>query len=183
MQAKYTDLLLLNKHDLISEHQYDILQDALGELNDQTPRIRISESSPPKPEILFGLDTNLWDAEKEGDQKAFWDGVAGQGGWHGDEVETKSVWKGGEVPGKKRKREAGEHEHKHGEEGECGCQRGEADRVGAEDGHGRVEEVEPIERGDLEAILQKLSFEIYRGESESAILPSTSGSCLGFCAA
>lgn len=158
LQAKYTDLLLLNKHDQVSEREYDILLDALGELNDTTPRIRISPNSPPKPEILFGLDTTLF--EKSGDEKAFWDGVGKEGGWHGDEVETKSVWLGGQEPSRKRQRQ---HVHKEGEA--CGC---------GEEGETMETGVKGVQREVLEQQLKKLNFEIYRGKPSLACIVLTS---------
>lgn len=135
--------------------------DALGELNDQTPRIRISEQSPPSPDIIFGLDTKLF--EKKGDEEAFWKLKGEEGGWHGDEVETRTVWKGGVAGGGKRKRDQGNghgHVHKADEEGVCGC---EGDGVeGTSEAAGTVE---PVEKEVLEESLRKLNFEIYRGES------------------
>lgn len=156
LQAKYTDLLLLNKHAEVSERNYDILMDALGELNDETPRIRISPDSPPKPEILFGLDTKLFEAQNE--ESSYWDKIGKDANWHGDEVETKTVWSGGVPPGQgaKRKRaDAHAHEHDHGQ-GECGC---------GDEGEIEAGEVLPISNGDLDAALAKLNFEIYRGRS------------------
>ena len=131
--------------------------DALGELNDQTPRIRISEQSPPSTDVIFGLDTKLF--EKKGDEEAFWKAKGDEGGWHGDEVETRTVWRGG-AGGKRKRAEEQAHEREH-TEGDCGC---EGDNAGADDG-GISGEVVPVETDVLEASLRKLNFEIYRGES------------------
>lgn len=128
----------------MTEREYDILLDTLGDLNDTTPRIRISPSNPPKPEILFGLDTKLF--EQSGDEVSYWDKIGQDGGWHGDEVETKSISLGGES--KKRKR------HNHAEGEECGCEAEEEVKEGAKG----------VERQALEEQLKKLNFEIYRGE-------------------
>lgn len=141
----------------MSERDYDILMDALGELNDETPRIRISPDSPPKPDVLFGLDTKLFEAQNE--ESSYWDKIGKDANWHGDEVETKTVWSGGVPPGQgaKRKR-ADPHEHAHEHEhGECGCE----DQV-----EGDIGEVQPLAKEDLDAALAKLNFEIYRGESK-----------------
>ncbi|TYJ58111.1 hypothetical protein B9479_001207 [Cryptococcus floricola] len=145
LQAKYTDLLLLNKHQIPNERDYDVLLDRLNDLNDETPKIKIgpAPSNPPKPELIFGLDSKLWDAT--GKERKDWGVIGEEGKWHGDEVEVKGVYKG--------KRPV-KHDHAHGEA--CGtCEKGEqeAETVG---------EVEPLERETLEKELAKLSFEIYR---------------------
>ncbi|WVR04865.1 hypothetical protein IAU60_001877 [Kwoniella sp. DSM 27419] len=146
LQAKYTDLLLLSKHQLTTERQMDDLLDALGELNDETPKIKVgpAPANPPRPEIVFGLDTKLFQlAEGE---KATWAGVGGQGDWHGDEVETKQVYRG-------RKGKAKAHQHEHGEA--CAS----CEEASAEDAS---DEVQPLDRDLLDGQLKKLSFEIYR---------------------
>lgn len=149
LQAKYTDLILLNKHHLPNPRQFDTLLDRLNDLNDETPKLRIgpAPSNPPKPEVIFGLDSKLWSV-KDGERKD-WGEMATREGWHGDEVEVKGVYKG-----KKPK-----HEHKRvggkGEGKECGdCQKPEVEE--------NVGPVEPIERELLEKELSKLSYEIYR---------------------
>ncbi|ADV24550.1 cytoplasmic protein [Cryptococcus gattii E566] len=149
LQAKYTDLILLNKHHLPNPRQFDTLLDRLNDLNDETPKLRIgpAPSNPPKPEIIFGLDSKLWSV-KDGERKD-WGEMATQGGWHGDEVEVKGVYKG-----KKPK-----HEHEHvegkGEGKECeDCQQAEVEE--------NIGPVEPVERELLEKELSKLSYEIYR---------------------
>lgn len=147
--------------------------DALGELNDQTPRIRISQDSPPKPEILFGLDTKLF--ERRNDEENYWKTIGQEGGWHGDEVETKTVWLGG-TSGKKRKRAEGSHEegtvdhpHSHGAGEACEC---DTERTEEE------QRAEPTEREALEEQLTKLNFEIYRGKPYSSAVTLTSSSAL-----
>lgn len=137
LQAKYTDLHLLSKHDLCTEREFDILLDHLGELTDQTPYIRVSRDKPIRPEVLFGLDTQLFKLEDERDT---WEALGGAGR-HMDEVETRSVWRGGAQPG-------ASHEHAAGES--CGsCPKGEAAEGGL------------LSREQLDAAL-KLPFEIYR---------------------
>lgn len=142
LQAQYTDLLLLSKHGLCTERELDILLDRLFELNDGTPHIKVSTKAPLRPELVFGLDSKLF---TKGSQEAdSWAALGGQGE-HIDEVETKSVWRGGKKPGKK-------HEHK-----DDGCKDCEDTKEETID-----ETVMPIERAELEAQLSKLSFEIYR---------------------
>jgi G3E family GTPase len=156
LQAQYTDLLLLNKHQLVSENAFDILMDHLGTLNDTTPRIRVSAEHPVEPDVVFGLDTKLF--LKSGQEGVDWEKLvsgrsnAGQrGGWHGDEVEVRGVWKG--------KRKLPEHHvHAHGQEDCISC---------VAENHGGGEEeitIKPISRELLETELLRLDFEVYRGQ-------------------
>jgi hypothetical protein len=162
IQAKYTDCLLLNKYDLVTERELDSVLDHLYELNDETPMIRVSKSSPLKPELVFGLDTKLF--EKGSEETADWEllGVDGKKETHMEEIETRSVWRGGSKPGKGKKREAlGDghgHEHAKGEKCDCdGETAGEDESVAGDEA--------PVSLKLLEAELKKLPFEIYRGES------------------
>lgn len=136
LQAKYTDLHLLTKHEECSEREYDILLDYLGELTDETPHIKVSKDKPIRPEVIFGLDTQLFKLEDERDT---WEALGGKG-QHMDEVETRSVWRGGAQPGK--------HEHPEGETCKS-CPKGEATEGGQ------------LSREQLDTAL-KLPFEIYR---------------------
>jgi len=133
----------------------DTLHDHLSTLNEDTPRIKVSSESPITPELVFGLDTQLF--SRQGEEGVDWEKLAGEGAgsgkWHGDEVETKTIWKGGRKPG------SGKGKHQHADGAAC---------EGCDDMLAEVEvnkEVEPISKETLEAALSKLSFEIYRGES------------------
>lgn len=127
----------------------DTLHDHLSTLNEDTPRIKVSSDSPITPDLVFGLDTQLFSSQ--GQEEVDWEKMAGGSGWHGDEVETKTIWKGGKRPGK---------DHDHAEGTKCeGCVTQQE-----EDARG---EVEPITKETLETALSKLSFEIYRGMSTS----------------
>ena len=122
----------------------DTLHDHLSTLNEDTPRIKVSSESPITPDLVFGLDTQLF--SRQGEEGVDWEKIAGGSGWHGDEVETKTIWKGGKKPGTK---------HDHAEGSSCeGC------AAVPEDG---TVDVEPISKETLETALSKLSFEIYRG--------------------
>lgn len=162
IQAKYTDCLLLNKYDLVTERQLDDVLDHLYELNDETPMIRVSKDTPLKPELVFGLDTKLF--EKGAQETADWEnlGVDGQKSTHMDEIETRSVWRGGERPGKGKKRTAlGDgHEHEHGKGDKCDCT-GQAEETATPS---TVQEPTPVDMEALEEQLNKLPFEIYRGK-------------------
>jgi len=125
----------------------DTLHDHLSTLNEDTPRIKVSSESPITPDLVFGLDTQLF--SRQGEEGVDWEKIAGGSGWHGDEVETKTIWKGGEKPGKK-------HDHTEGSKCE-GCAGDDLVETGGE--------VEPISKETLETALSKLSFEIYRGKS------------------
>nr|XP_019046822.1 cytoplasmic protein [Kwoniella bestiolae CBS 10118]OCF25752.1 cytoplasmic protein [Kwoniella bestiolae CBS 10118] len=151
LQAKYTDLLLLSKHQLTTERQMDDLIDSLNDLNDETPKIKVGPSpdNPPKPEVIFGLDTKLFGLV-EGEKES-WDQIGGKAGWHGDEVETKQIYIGRKGKAKFN------HQHEDGKEcGECSTPTDQEDEEAA------TEDLQLIDREMLERELTKLSFEIYR---------------------
>lgn len=159
-------MLLLSKHQLCSESDMDTLHDHLSTLNEDTPRIKVSSESPITPDLVFGLDTQLFSRQSE--EGVDWEKLAGEGAgvgkWHGDEVETKTLWRGGRRPGSDKGKGKGkevDHGHKHENGDACAsCTVDEADEV--------VEgEVVPTSRETLEAALSKLSFEIYRGTSHN----------------
>ncbi|WWC59768.1 uncharacterized protein I303_102330 [Kwoniella dejecticola CBS 10117] len=156
LQAKYTDLLLLSKHHLTTERQMDDLIDSLNDLNDETPKIKVGPSpdNPPKPELIFGLDTKLFELV-EG-EKASWEKIGSASSsnpekWHGEEIETKQIWKG-----RKGKSKAAPHFHEDGQE----CTHTHDDSIQNDD-DGDVE-VDYIDKELLERELGKLSFEVYR---------------------
>jgi hypothetical protein len=126
----------------------DTLHDHLSTLNEDTPRIKVSSESPITPDLVFGLDTQLF--SRQGEEGVDWEKIAGGGGWHGDEVETKTIWKGGIQPGKGK-------EHTHAEGEVCGACSKDEERTDEK------EDVRPITKEILETALSKLSFEIYRG--------------------
>ena len=151
----------------------DTLHDRLSALNEDTPRIKISKDTPIDPEVLFGLDTQLF--AKTHDEGLTWDEIAGKAGWHGDEVETKSVWKGGKRPGSEHK-----HEHDHADGEACEChnhdhahshEHDHPHTNGEANGETSEDILTPISRGVLRKELGKLNFEIYRGTSKSLPLP------------
>ena len=167
LQAKYTDLLLLSKSHLVSEHDLDILMDHLGTLNDETARIRVGPDNPVRPEVIFGLDTALWSKSRAEGEEAAWADLGGSGstskGGHSDEVETATVWRGGSRPGKQGTRQVCGHAHVDGEECDSGHGTGANGTLSAQEAADG--DLVPLERAKLEEELGKLSFEIYRGES------------------
>ncbi|PIA14723.1 cobW-domain-containing protein [Coemansia reversa NRRL 1564] len=60
LQAKYTDLILLNKCEHVTERQLDIVVDHVNELNTDTPKLKVIAGSGVDPEMIFGLDTALF---------------------------------------------------------------------------------------------------------------------------
>ncbi|CDZ96228.1 Cobalamin synthesis protein [Phaffia rhodozyma] len=96
MQAKYTDIIILNKWDLVNDRQLDNVLDHLYTLNDETPKLRHSEADPLTPSVLFGLDSKLF-LERETEEAEF-----KAAGWqegnssHNAEVETFGVFRGGD---------------------------------------------------------------------------------------
>lgn len=57
MQAQYTDVILLNKWEHVSERDLDIVLDHLGTLNDLTPKLRCEGKSGVPPSLIFGLES------------------------------------------------------------------------------------------------------------------------------
>ncbi|KAJ2317378.1 hypothetical protein IWW51_005380, partial [Coemansia sp. RSA 2702] len=51
LQAQYTDLILLNKWEHISERQLDIVIDHVNELNTDTPKINVDSNTGINPEV------------------------------------------------------------------------------------------------------------------------------------
>ncbi|KAI9349530.1 CobW/HypB/UreG, nucleotide-binding domain-containing protein [Obelidium mucronatum] len=66
MQAKYTDVILLNKHELISERQFDLVLDHVYELNEETPKIKCNGTQGVSPSLIFGIDTKLFQLASDG---------------------------------------------------------------------------------------------------------------------
>ncbi|KAK0495257.1 cobW-domain-containing protein [Armillaria luteobubalina] len=88
MQSSYTDMILINKWEHVSERQLDTVLDHLGTLNDLTPKIRCRGKQGVDLKLIFGLETKLFMEEE-----AFKD-VA-----HQDEVETVTILRGADLSG------------------------------------------------------------------------------------
>lgn len=149
----------------------DRLQDHLSTLNDETPRLKVGPDAPLTPDIAFGLDTKLFELAEgesaEWAQLAVSEGAPASG-WHGDEVETRTVWRGGRHPAARKGKskaagQGGEHIHANGE-AHHGHHAHENGHTHAGEDEGEVDEGGCVEQAELEAALSKLSFEIYRGE-------------------
>ncbi|KAG8733317.1 hypothetical protein FRC11_007200 [Ceratobasidium sp. 423] len=88
MQAQYTDVILINKWEHVSERDLDIVLDHLGTLNDLTPKLRCTGKSGVPPDLLFGLDSKQFlDLPTQGTDEN-----------HHDEVETATLCKGVRLP-------------------------------------------------------------------------------------
>mmetsp|Transcript_12892 Transcript_12892/g.22280 ORF Transcript_12892/g.22280 Transcript_12892/m.22280 type:complete len:312 (-) Transcript_12892:985-1920(-) len=60
MQAQYTDLILLNKHQLVSEDKMDRVMDDVVELNPDTPKVKTLDKGRVAAQLIFGLDSRLF---------------------------------------------------------------------------------------------------------------------------
>ncbi|KIO21156.1 hypothetical protein M407DRAFT_29214 [Tulasnella calospora MUT 4182] len=114
MQAQYSDLILVNKWNLVSERQLDTVMDHLFTLNESTPKLRCDGKSGDgvDPSLIFGLDSKLW---LDGTPPA---SEVNNSQHHHSEVETATVRRGGRgrVPGHAACRDedcAVHHQHHH----------------------------------------------------------------------
>ncbi|KAJ7637627.1 CobW/HypB/UreG, nucleotide-binding domain-containing protein [Mycena polygramma] len=82
MQASYTDLILINKWELVDERKLDTVLDHLHTLNDLTPKIRCQGRTGVDPNLIFGLESKLFLEPAEAVPS------------HNDEVETVSLYRG-----------------------------------------------------------------------------------------
>ncbi|KAJ1806474.1 hypothetical protein LPJ56_005125 [Coemansia sp. RSA 2599] len=60
MQAQYTDLILLNKWESVTERQLDLVIDHVNELNTDTPKLKADRDAGVDPSVVFGIDTSLF---------------------------------------------------------------------------------------------------------------------------
>ncbi|KAG8854010.1 hypothetical protein FRB96_007873 [Tulasnella sp. 330] len=88
MQAQYSDVLLVNKAELVSERQLDTVMDHLYTLNEDTPKIRCIGKTGVVPSVIFGMDSKLGFEDSNGKASTPEDGQ------HNTEVETATIWRG-----------------------------------------------------------------------------------------
>lgn len=89
MQAKYTDLIVLNKWEDCGERRLDEVLDRLGDLEDEAPRVKSTKGWVGK-EVVFGIDGGLASAMNvKGDMNGVGGHTHGEG--HMGEVEVLSV--------------------------------------------------------------------------------------------
>ncbi|KAI0244248.1 hypothetical protein L0F63_006228, partial [Massospora cicadina] len=60
LQAQYTDLIILNKHELVTQHQLELVVDRVNDLNTDTPKVHYDYISGADPELMLGLDSQLY---------------------------------------------------------------------------------------------------------------------------
>jgi len=82
MQAAYSDAIILNKFEAVTERELDLVLDAVHTLNDMTPKLRAPRGLGVPPALVFGLDAKLAQT-----------GVALEDGadTHGAEIEARTV--------------------------------------------------------------------------------------------
>jgi G3E family GTPase len=64
IQAQFTDLILINKYEEVSENDLDSILDDVYELNPETPKIETDRGWVNK-QLIFGLDTKLLDNHQD----------------------------------------------------------------------------------------------------------------------
>ncbi|KAI9092429.1 cytoplasmic protein [Phlyctochytrium arcticum] len=72
MQAQYTDLIMLNKHEDVSEHALDTVIDRINDLNTDTPKIKVDRVKGIDPELVFGIDSALFALETKDKDERDW---------------------------------------------------------------------------------------------------------------
>ncbi|KAJ5101228.1 hypothetical protein NUU61_003450 [Penicillium alfredii] len=64
IQAKYTDLIIFNKWELVSEQRFDVCLDRVGDLEVETPWVKSDRGHVDK-DVLLGIDGALFTKEKD----------------------------------------------------------------------------------------------------------------------
>lgn len=91
LQAKQTDLIVINKWESLSERDLDLFLDKLGDLDVETPQTK-SDKGWISHEILFGFDQKMARDWLKEDMHVHGDGCGhGEGEHHSSEVECLSV--------------------------------------------------------------------------------------------
>lgn len=92
MQARYTDLLIFNKHELVDERKFDDALDRVGDLEVQTAWVKSVKGWVDK-EVVLGIDGAMIRSEgiREAIEKEREEGLRGEQHHHQDEVEVLSV--------------------------------------------------------------------------------------------
>ncbi|KAJ3997865.1 CobW/HypB/UreG, nucleotide-binding domain-containing protein [Lentinula boryana] len=84
MQASYTDIILINKWESVSDRQLDIVLDYLHTLNDLTPKLRCDGRNGVDPNLIFGIESKLFLDKNAHNQDPS----------HIEEVETLTLYRG-----------------------------------------------------------------------------------------
>ena len=64
MQAEFTDIILINKHEDVDERELDNTLDDVYDLNPHTPKIKTNKGVID-PNVIFGIDTTLFTKQSE----------------------------------------------------------------------------------------------------------------------
>ncbi|KAK7033010.1 COBW domain-containing protein C15D4.05 [Favolaschia claudopus] len=83
MQASYTDIILINKWELVDDRKLDEVLDHLHTLNDLTPKLRCAGRNGVDPNLIFGLESKL-----------FLQATNSSAPSHNDEVEAVALYAG-----------------------------------------------------------------------------------------
>ncbi|KIK62373.1 hypothetical protein GYMLUDRAFT_164381 [Collybiopsis luxurians FD-317 M1] len=102
MQASYTDIILINKWENVSDRHLDTVLDHLHTLNDLTPKLRCDGRNGVNPDLIFGLESKLFLDKSAPNQDPS----------HIDEVQTLTLYRGSsdKLP---HHHHHHEHEHEH----------------------------------------------------------------------
>ena len=92
MQAKYTDLIVFNKHELVDEPKFEACLDRVGDLEIQTAWVK-SVKGWVDAEVIMGIDGAMVRSQgiREAIEKEKEEGVRGEHHHHQEEVEVLSV--------------------------------------------------------------------------------------------
>jgi G3E family GTPase len=92
MQAKYTDLIVFNKHELVDDRKFEDCLDRVGDLEIQTAWVK-SVKGWVDAEVIMGIDGAMVRQQgiREAIEKEKEEGVRGDHHHHQDEVEVLSV--------------------------------------------------------------------------------------------
>ena len=80
-----------NKWEHLTERQLDEVMDHLHTLNDTTPKLRCNGKDGVDPNLIFGLDSTLFQLEESSEHRLFADAA------HNEEVETVTILRSASV--------------------------------------------------------------------------------------
>ncbi|KAJ3164469.1 hypothetical protein HDU88_005346 [Geranomyces variabilis] len=72
LQAQYSDLILLNKHELVSERQLDDVIDRVNDLNTDTVKVHVDADKGIAPDLVFGIDSKLFELSDRASDERKW---------------------------------------------------------------------------------------------------------------
>ncbi|KAJ3016357.1 hypothetical protein HKX48_004076 [Thoreauomyces humboldtii] len=75
IQAQYTDLILLNKWECVTERELDIVIDKVNDLNTDTAKFKCDKDTGCAPDLVFGLDSKLFELEDRSRDEGLWKGL------------------------------------------------------------------------------------------------------------